>query len=165
MCAVKFFKNLLILDLDETLIHTTYERISGIHLQSQRGYFYLYERPYLGEFLHRHKSQFSFAIWSASKSSYVKWVINNTALREFHFEFIYTRKNCKRQIGINGEPIYLKNLNEELFILPKIIFLDDTPQYVAPIELTMKVPEFRGDFSDRYLKELCLLSGRGSLVC
>ncbi len=39
-------RKLLVLDLDETLIHTSYALILGAELKAKRGYFYLYERPF-----------------------------------------------------------------------------------------------------------------------
>jgi len=44
-------RKLLILDLDETLIYTAYSPILNGKLKSHRGYFYLYEIPYLQQFL------------------------------------------------------------------------------------------------------------------
>lgn len=38
------------MDLDETLIHTSYAPIEGAQLISRREYFYLYERTHLKEF-------------------------------------------------------------------------------------------------------------------
>ena len=46
-------RKLLVLDLDETLIHTYYAPIEGAELKARRGFFYLYERPHLKDFLNR----------------------------------------------------------------------------------------------------------------
>ncbi len=50
-------RKLLVLDLDETLIHTSYAPILGAELKDKRGYFYLYERPYLKEFLDHYSAE------------------------------------------------------------------------------------------------------------
>lgn len=103
-------RRLLILDLDETLVHTSYSPISGIEFCSRRGLYYLYERPNLREFLDQCDVEFDLAIWSASKADYVRWVIKSTVLRYYKFAFINTRRNCKRILGKNGNIEYQKDI-------------------------------------------------------
>ncbi len=137
-------RKLLVLDLDETLIHTSYQPILGADLKSQKGYFYLYERPFLKDFLDRCSAEYDLAIWSASKADYVRWIIRSTVLSEYSFEFINTRKDCKRIFGNGGRVEYLKDLTACLPQYEKVIMLDDVPKMVTPIECCIKAPEFRG---------------------
>ena len=137
-------RKLLVLDLDETLIHTAYAPIEGAELKASRGYFYLYERPYLKDFLDRCSIEYDLAIWSASKADYVRWIIRSTVLSEYSFVFINTRKTCKRIFGDGGRVEYLKDLTAYLPQYEKVIMLDDVPKMVTPIECCIKAPEFRG---------------------
>ncbi len=148
-------RNLLILDLDETLIHTAYAPIPGGDVKSQRGYFYLYERPHLKEFLDRCSAEYDLAIWSASKADYVRWIIRSTVLSDYVFAFVNTRKNCKRIFGNGGRVEYLKDLRPYLGRYEKVMMLDDVPKMVVPIEYSIKVPEYRGH-SDNILLVLSL---------
>ncbi len=147
-------RKLMVLDLDETLIHTAYTPIEGTELKARRGYFYLYERPFLKEFLDRCSTEYDLAIWSASKADYVRWIIRSTVLSEYSFVFINTRKNCKRIFGNGGRVEYLKDLTAYLPLYEKVIMLDDVPKMVKPIECCIKVPEFRGGVDELLLDVL-----------
>ena len=143
-------RGLLILDLDETLVHTSYSPISGVEFCSRRGLFYLYERPHLREFLDRCATEFDLAIWSASKADYVRWVIKSTVLRKYKFAFINTRKNCKRIFGKHGNIEYQKDITPFFSQYEKVIILDDFPKMVSPIEYCIKATEYR-DGDDDFL--------------
>lgn len=148
---------LLILDLDETLIHTTYSPLVGLDAVSQKGYYYLYERPYLKDFLESVCEHYALAIWSASKADYVRWIIQSTVLKDYTFQFIRTRKHCKYKEGKSGTPEYLKDLRVLDPTYSEVIMLDDTPKMVQPIECCIKVPEFKGATHDSFLKSLVLV--------
>jgi TFIIF-interacting CTD phosphatase-like protein len=148
-------KKLLVMDLDETLIHTTYTPIDGAKFIAKRGYFYLYERPYLKEFLNRCSVEYDLAIWSASKADYVRWIISSTALLGRSFLFVNTRRNCKSIFGKSGRLEYLKDLTPYLIQYQTVIMLDDIPKMVIPIECCIKMPEYRGQ-SDDFLLELTI---------
>jgi hypothetical protein len=149
-------RKLLVLDLDETLIHTAYAPIEGAELKARRGYFYLYERPYLKAFLDRCSAENDLAIWSASKADYVRWIIRSTVLSEYSFAFVNTRKSCKRIFSNGGRVEYLKDLTAYLPQYEKVIMLDDVPKMVTPIECCIKAPEFRGGADEFLLKMLIL---------
>ena len=55
-------KILLILDLDETLIHATADRIRG-DFAFQVYHYYIYLRPGLAEFLAQCAAHFTLAVW------------------------------------------------------------------------------------------------------
>jgi len=149
-------KKLLILDLDETLIHTSYSPISGIEFKAHRHLFYLYERPYLSEFLERYKSDYSLAIWSASKLDYVRWIIKSTVLCDYEFTFINSRRNCKRINSMNGSVEYQKDISPYIEKYDKVLVLDDFPKMVTPIKNAIKISEFRGSTTDIELLNISL---------
>jgi hypothetical protein len=121
------YKGLLILDLDETLIHCTYATISGSEPVAQRGLFYLYERPFLGKFLTLQSEKYDLAIWSASKADYVRWIIRSTSLRYFKYKFIHTRKHCKVKEDSLGSLKYFKILTAEMLEYDRIRFFRRYP--------------------------------------
>ena len=153
-------KKLLILDLDETLIHSTYIDLKLNQKPHKYKFFYIYQRPFLEEFMESVSLHFDLAIWSASKADYVKEIIKKTALSNYKFQFVYTRAKCK-QIYLKGGTIrYLKKLEltPDCESYQKIVFLDDYPEMVNPIEKCILVKEFRGsEFDDELLKVRHLL--------
>jgi RNA polymerase II subunit A small phosphatase-like protein len=147
----------LVLDLDETLIHTSYSPIFGAEFKAKKGLFYLYERPHLKRFLDEYRARYNFAIWSASKSEYVRWIIKSTVLKEYEFDFIKTRKHCKRIFGKSGFLEYQKDLTPQFLQYQKIVMLDDLPKGVLPTSVVIKVSEFRGCPNDTELLKVNIL--------
>jgi TFIIF-interacting CTD phosphatase-like protein len=139
---------LLILDLDETLIHTSYSPILGAELKAKKGLFYLYERPFLLQFLDRRSAEYDLAIWSASKAEYVRWIIKSTVLRDYKYVFINTRRHCQRILGKNGSFEYYKDITPYHSKYENVVMLDDFPKMVVPIQCCLKVPEYRGGEDD-----------------
>lgn len=147
-------RKLLVLDLDETLIHTAYSPILGGQFIANWGLFYLYERPHLQKFMDECSAEYDLAIWSASKADYVRWIIRSTVLSEHQFVFVNSRKHCKRIFGKDGLVEYQKDLTPYLSRYEKVIMLDDVPKMVVPIECCIKVPEYKGGRDDYLVIEL-----------
>jgi len=145
---------LLVLDLDETLVHTSYSPILGAEYKSKKGLFYLYERPHLKDFLDRFFVEYDLAIWSASKAEYVRWIIRSTVLSDHQFVFVNSRKHCKRIFGKDGLVEYQKDLTPYLSLYEIVIILDDIPKMVVPIECCIKVPEYKYGWDNYLLIEL-----------
>lgn len=151
---------LMVLDLDETLIHTSYAPILGGKLKDQRGFFYLYERPHLKEFLDRCIVEYDLAIWSASKADYIRWIVRATVLSEYQFVFVNTRQNCKRIYGKDGRVEYQKDLTPYLFNYETVIMLDDVPKMITPIDCCTKVPEYRGGEDEFLIQKFTTITHR-----
>jgi len=147
-------RKLLVLDLDETLVHTSYSPILGAEYKSKKGLFYLYERPHLKDFLDRFFVEYDLAIWSASKAEYVRWIIRSTVLSDHQFVFVNSRKHCKRIFGKDGLVEYQKDLTPYLSRYEKVVMLDDVPKMVVRIECCIKVPEYKGGWDNYLLIEL-----------
>jgi TFIIF-interacting CTD phosphatase-like protein len=153
---MKYNRQLLILDLDETLIHSAYVDLKINQDPIKYKYFYIYERPYLKEFLNAVSDHFDLAIWSASKSEYVKTIIRKTVLKNYNFQFVFTRSKCQSIYSKVGTIRYLKKIELiiDFDVYNKIIVLDDYPEMILPIENCLKVKEFRGSESDDELMKL-----------
>jgi TFIIF-interacting CTD phosphatase-like protein len=147
-------RKLLILDLDETLIHTAYSPILNRKLKSHRGLYYLYERPFLQQFLDRYLAEYDLAIWSASKAEYVRWIIKSTVLQEYKYEFINTRRHCQRNLGKIGSFEFYKDITPYYSKYENVVMLDDFPEMVRPIECCIKASEYRGG-DDDFLLKIC----------
>ncbi|MDG5800788.1 HAD family hydrolase [Marinilabiliaceae bacterium ANBcel2] len=150
-------KYLLILDIDETLLHTTWEQ-----LKQKPDFCYkgrnVYLRPHLNDFMNFCFANFSVAIYSSAKAEYVKYVLKRVAGDLSKFKFIKTRTHCRKiykNDGWGDIEIYLKNISLLPGYIPnKTFIIDDRPSTVHPLDSVISVDEFRGNKSD---DELLLL--------
>lgn len=67
-------KVLLILDLDETLIHATSQKIRD-DFDFQIYHYFVYKRPYLDEFIKICSENFMLAVWSSASDDYVAEIV------------------------------------------------------------------------------------------
>ena len=77
---------LIILDLDETLIHAVPKGTSELsHITQGLPYhefseFYIFERPNLEEFLRILAEDYRLAVWTAAQKEYATFVVNNESI-------------------------------------------------------------------------------------
>ena len=137
-------KKLLLLDLDETLIHsefrdsTNYKSLDKMKEKSKcynrsfsyvennyRYYFDIYFRPFLFDFLHEIKNYFDLAIFTASSKGYADAIINYIDPKNEFFKFRLYRDAC---IPIH-KYLYIKDLRIIKNYNPKKIILMDNSLY------------------------------------
>ena len=96
-------KGLLILDLDETLIHSeefprtkesnrTFDFKVGF--ENDEYWYMTKKRPYLNEFLEFAFENFDIGIWTASSEDYATIILENIGIDKSKLKFFYTRENC-----------------------------------------------------------------------
>ncbi|SFP91595.1 carboxy-terminal domain RNA polymerase II polypeptide A small phosphatase [Variovorax sp. 770b2] len=147
-------RKLLVLDLDETLIHATESTLS--HDEDFRvGPYRVHLRPHLADFLSSVLAQFKVGIWTASGESYASQVVErifpNGAL-----EFMWSSARCTtaRDFTTGGYQTIknLQKLKSKGYPLESIIAVDDTPaKYARSYGNLVTVREFLGDRSDAEL--------------
>ena len=132
-------KILLILDLDETLIHAT-----PIALSTSPDFkvwkYYVYKRPYLDAFLEQVNQWFKLAIWSSASDDYVLEMVKNIQPKGIEFQFIWGRNRCTLGLKPDLEDdfsrhtynnyTHYKNLQKVKrlgYSLDKTLIVDDTP--------------------------------------
>jgi RNA polymerase II subunit A small phosphatase-like protein len=128
------FEKLLVLDLDETLVHATEEPLVrppdfGV------GPYAIYERPHVRPFLAHVLERFAaVAVWTASTRSYAIPVLSRLVGTEC-FAFVWCRDRCTRHIDWETrEGEYLKDirkLTRRGYRREAILFVDDTPAKLA----------------------------------
>jgi len=131
-------KKLLILDLDETLIHT--EKFPVDYLESgtydfkleipNKSYeYFTIKRPFLKEFLNYVFDNFDVAVWTAAGKDYAKNVLINIGIDESKLKFFYTEENCTIKLNYESGDYYgVKNLNKlknKGFDLKDVLIVDD----------------------------------------
>jgi RNA polymerase II subunit A small phosphatase-like protein len=91
-------KKLLILDLDETLIYASQQKLTIAEDFSFENY-YVYKRPYLDDFLWECSQHYSLAIWSSAENNYVQNIAKQLLNKDLKFDFIWSRDNCWLKIA------------------------------------------------------------------
>jgi RNA polymerase II subunit A small phosphatase-like protein len=140
-------KILLILDLDETLIHATATRIRD-HFDFQVYDYYVYQRPGLAEFLARCAAHFTLAVWSSASDDYVQAIVRQIFAAQRPPAFVWGRSRCTpfRLTGLDEQGFYsldytheyayefakrLKKVTRRGFDLKRMLIVDDTPEKVS----------------------------------
>ncbi len=133
---------LLILDMDETLLHTECFESSdyipegsydfkfpmGEYSGDQTWYFTI-KRPFLDEFMKYAFDNFKVAIWTAGGSDYADTVISKCGVDKTKLEFFWTRERCtiKRdyETGNNYGEKNLSKVRNLGWNLDRVLIIDD----------------------------------------
>ena len=151
-------RKLLVLDLDETLIHATEDKLD--HDEDFRvGPYRVHLRPHLPDFVKSVLAEFRVGVWTASGESYAAQVVERI-FPSGTLEFVWSSARCtSTRNWATGEYQSIKNLQKlksKGYPLESIIAVDDTPaKYARSYGNLVTVREFVGDRSD---KELPLLA-------
>jgi RNA polymerase II subunit A small phosphatase-like protein len=152
------FDKLLVLDLDETLVHATEDPLErpGDH---QIGPYSIYRRPGLEDFLERCFAAFEVAVWTASTLDYALPTLAELTELD-RFSFVWGRERCTLRCDPETREYErlkdLSKLRRRGYAREKIIFVDDTPAKIArSYGNYVRIRPFEGDLDDR---ELYLLS-------
>jgi RNA polymerase II subunit A small phosphatase-like protein len=159
-------KILLILDLDETLIHATATKL-GDDFAFQLYDYYVYKRPGLGAFLAACAEKFDIAVWSSASDDYVRQVVAQVLPAEIKPVFVWGRSRCTPlasrpddgygDYNPTGFSHYeyaklLKKVRRLGYNLQQVLIVDDTPEKVRNCYGNAIYPTpFLGDPSDREL--------------
>ena len=149
---------LLILDLDETLIHATVNKLTiPEHFLYEK--YYIYKRPYLDTFLKDISQHFTIGIWSSAGDTYVNEIVQRIKPEEINFEIIWGRSRCTIKRDYEMDNYYpekrLAKLKKKGFSLEKIIIVDDSPEKSkSNYGNAIHIKEYSGDENDKELKLL-----------
>ncbi len=141
---MKSDKLLVVLDLDETLIHATRTPLVQ-PADFQIFGFHVYKRPGVDAFLENLLNAFNVAIWSSAGEQYVEGIV--TQLRDSEdFQFIWGKKKCTQRRNVDLDKFVqekrLAKLKPFGFSLKRMLVVDDSPEkcirnfgnaiYIAP---------------------------------
>ncbi|XP_074573834.1 uncharacterized protein LOC141830241 isoform X2 [Curcuma longa] len=119
----------LVLDLDETLVHSTLEPCEDadfsfpVNFNLKEHTIYVRCRPYLKDFLERVASMFETIIFTASQSIYAEQLLNVIDPQRRLFRHRVYRESC---VFVEGN--YLKDLSVLGRDLAHVIIVDNSPQ-------------------------------------
>lgn len=124
---------LLILDIDETLLHATVQPLAH-NPDCHIGPYEVYLRPYLAEFLEDTSRLFKLAIWSSSSPDYVQAIVSQIIPASVSLEFAWSRDRCITRIDPEWHSYYyvkdLRKVKRCGYDLNRTLIVDDTPRKV-----------------------------------
>ncbi|HEX8656150.1 MAG TPA: HAD family hydrolase [Hymenobacter sp.] len=135
---------LLILDLDETLIHATATEL-GDDFAFQLYHYYVYKRPGLDAFLASCAERFQLAVWSSASDDYVAEVVKRIFPESINLTFVWGRSRCTPMSTARADELgyyntnysshyeyakLLKKVKRLGFNLNRVLIVDDTPAKV-----------------------------------
>ncbi|KRG63830.1 hypothetical protein ABB27_17290 [Stenotrophomonas terrae] len=149
---------LLILDLDETLIHAT-DCYLDRDPDFEVGPYAVYKRPGLDLFLSKVRSQFHLAVWTSSTRLYAAPVVENIFPHDVDLKFVWSRERCTMRFDPEHHDYeWAKNLDKlkrRGYKLEHVLMLDDTPAKLARhYGNLVRVKPFLGNLADRELFQL-----------
>lgn len=150
---------LLILDNDETLVHSAETELAWPH-HFQVGPFRFHVRPFVSSFLEAVMPHFQVAVWTSSSLDYATAVLQ-LACPGVEFAFVWARERCTRRFDPeNQEHFWVKDLKKVKRLghdLRRTLMVDDTPKKLSRnYGNLIRVAPFEGDPRD---DELLALAG------
>jgi TFIIF-interacting CTD phosphatase-like protein len=122
---------LLILDLDESLIFGTRDRLDRPFDAVLEPYA-IYHRPGVAGFLDRVSTVYALAVWTSATHDYARVVVESVFPKDLELAFVWSRERCTwRRVLETQEEYWLKNLLKVRrlgFDLDRVLIVDDEPR-------------------------------------
>lgn len=157
-------RNLLIFDLDETLVHaTTSPLVRPADLLWQQ--YHVYKRPHLVEMLEQASPFYDFAVWSSSSREYVDAIVDYVFGTAFPLKFTWAIDRCIQRVHpqSNGY-VYIKDLRKvqsQGYQVERVVMVDDSPEkLVRQPRNHVQIPPYVGQADD-----VELLALAAALIC
>jgi RNA polymerase II subunit A small phosphatase-like protein len=152
---------LLVLDLDETLLHATETRLTIAPHHHEVGPYFLYLRPGLAAFLEQIALAYRLAVWTSSSPSYARKVCALIFTDPGRLEFMWASDRCtpirdvETDIWFNAKR--LRKLKRRGYDLVRVLVVDDSPEkHTRNYGNLVQVAPFTGDPADDELFQLGL---------
>jgi TFIIF-interacting CTD phosphatase-like protein len=165
------FEKLLVLDLDETLIHARSRGETDLPWPPQRqvAHFRVYLRPGVQTFMNEVLDRFAaVGVWTSASSDYAVAMLDRIVARD-RLRFIFARDRCTPRRDVDLDEHYwvkdIRKLDGFGFDPRQILFVDDKARGLErSYSNLVAVPPFLGDPDDRLLGKLLGYLDRLGLV-
>jgi len=154
---------LLILDIDETLIHGSEQRLQR-EPDHVAPWCFLYKRPHVETFMRFCREHFRVAVWTTATPEHAAFCLEKICDADYPFEFIWTRERCTQvrdrvgmyDLGIGYHWVKsLSKIKRHGFSLEQTMMVDDTPSALERnYGNLIRIDEFKGDPDDCELLRL-----------
>jgi RNA polymerase II subunit A small phosphatase-like protein len=146
---------LLILDLDETLIHSVEAPLARDPDFTFERY-HVYKRPGVDDFIRHAGSLFELAVWSASTADYASAVVAQLFPPSVSLSFVWARDRCTRRFNPARYSHWwikdLKKVKKRGYDLKSVLMVDDTAAGLTrQYGNLVRVTSFEGDTADNEL--------------
>lgn len=122
---------LLLLDLDETMIHATTVPLACTP-DFQFDLFHIYKRPGLDQFLIDISRHFTLGVWSSASDEYVQEIVRALTRDTIEWFLIWGRSRCSirrdHELDTYNFEKRLDKVKNKGFKLEQIIIVDDSPE-------------------------------------
>ncbi|MDX1739720.1 MAG: HAD family hydrolase, partial [Rhodothermales bacterium] len=127
-------QRLLILDLDETLIHGTRHPL-GRPADFVVDPYHIYRRPHLDEFLLNCSQHYEMAVWTSAGADYAREVVDEIWPPGVDRSFLWSRERCTYRENLETRrPEWIKDLKKVKkagYPLERIVMVDDNPEKLS----------------------------------
>lgn len=152
------FDKLLVLDIDETLIYSTLEKL-GREPDFVVAPYFVYKRPGVDKFLETCLEWFEVGIWTSAAADYAEEVIKNLMGNISRVSFLWCRERCTRKFDYEAHREYylkdIKKLKKKGYEIEKIIVIEDSRMATKRnYGNAIIVQEYRGETNDDELFKL-----------
>lgn len=151
---------LLVLDLDETLVHATETPLS-VEPQHEIPPYFLYLRPGLSEFIEQVSQHFRLAVWTSSSPAYARAVCSLVFRNAESLDFVWASDRCtptrnfELDAWCKAKP--LRKLKRRGYDLARVLVVDDSPEkHTRNYGNLVRVAPFMGDSNDDELAHLAI---------
>lgn len=151
------YDELLVLDLDGTLIYATQKPLDD-RPADFAGPYHVYKRPHVEEFLLKCLAWFDVGVWTTGSRRYAEWVLDELLPNPDALAFLWTHERCTQkyncETGEEQEIKRLKKLKRRSFSGCKyppgrMIVVDDTPStFRDNYGNAIRVTEYKGEAED-----------------
>jgi len=150
------YKKTLVLDLDETLVHSSFKPIQGadfvipVEIDDQVHQVYVLKRPGVDQFMKRMGDLYEIVVFTASLAKYADPVLD---LLDKHK---VVKARLFREACVNHKGNYVKDLNRLGRDIKRTIIIDNSPaSYMFNPENAVPVESWFDDPNDTELFSLC----------
>lgn len=162
-------RQLIVFDLDETLVHASMTDLGQPMAFAFPPYF-VYQRPFLAEMLEELAPHYDLAVWSSSSREYVDAVVAQVFGTRYPVKFAWSVERCVQRVDIKSNSyVYIKDLRKiqgQGYTLDQITIVDDSPEKIArqPRNHILITP-YLGNQKDRALLDIVGKFTLRSAIC
>jgi len=156
-------RKLLILDIDETLIHGAEQRLDR-EPDAVAPWCFLYKRPHVDSFMQFCREHFRVAVWTTATPEHAEFCLSKICEPDYPFAFIWTRERCTQvrdmvgmyDMGVGYHWVKtLAKIKRHGFALEQTMMVDDTPSVLERnYGNLVKIDRYLGDPDDMELLRL-----------